>query len=197
MQVRVFSCQLHPAVVCLCALYPEAAPTVPCPNFMGASACQDSRIYGWQCQCILRIEFFRQISSWLDQTAGHSATRIGPPNTKRSEARISSWSTSPTSRHVYPNHAALHSSWRAHELRVLTHKPKENDGEHARSIHSSYFHLLHLFIAQLEASKELTIITGIEESEKEKKKRKKKTETDCKNWCALSSRRWTLQSQKG
>ena len=53
------------------------------------------------------------------------------------------------------------------------------------------FHPIHLFIAQLEASKELTIIAGIEESNE------KKTETDCKNCCALSSRRRTLQSQKG
>ena len=80
----------------------------------------------------------------------------------------------PNQQACLPNHSALHSSWRAHELRVLTHKPKENDGEHARSIHSSYFHLLHLFIAQLEASKELTIITGIEESENKKKRGRKK-----------------------
>ena len=43
----------------------------------------------------------------------------------------------PNQQACLPNHSALHSSWRAHELRVLTHKPKENDGEHARLIHSS------------------------------------------------------------
>ena len=102
----------------------------------------------------------------------------------------------PNQQACLPNHSALHSSWRAHELRVLTHKPKENDGEHARSIHSSYFHLLHLFIAQLEASKELTIITGIEESEKKKKEEEKNRDRLQELMCLVKPSMNTAKSKR-
>jgi hypothetical protein len=67
-----------------------------------------------------------------------------------------------------------------HELRrVLTPKAKENDGEHARSIHSSFHLLLHLFISHnwKRRKNSPSLLAGREES----KEMGEKTETDCKN----------------
>lgn len=110
---------------------------------------------------ILRIEFFRQISAWLPNSR---AQEIGLPNQtgKRNHAQPDqSMIDLPTSRHVHPYHADLHSSWRAH-TRAPPRSDTQGKGERRRacafdslvfSPPPPSFHL-----AQLEASKELAII---------------------------------------
>lgn len=61
------------------------------------SACQDSRIYGWQCQCML---LWRSILS-IEQIAGHKQRQQKCPPTGKDQFMIDL----PTSTHVYPNHA--------------------------------------------------------------------------------------------